>query len=86
MIIQQNGRYYIALNQSTGLDDIILYQNGLIELIKIASTAEIYQGAEEIVFHVFRLLEELTLTSEQAEEIERVLNGKVFGQDSSSFA
>ncbi|MCD7977055.1 MAG: hypothetical protein LUG51_07810 [Tannerellaceae bacterium] len=78
MIIHHNERYYIALNESTQLDDIILYQDALIELLKVASTAQIFDGAENAVFNVCRLWQELSLTAEQTSEMELLTVNKVF--------
>lgn len=49
--------------------------------MKIAYTAEIYQYAGDSVFHVYRLLEEVTLTPGQAEEIGRSPVKRVFREE-----
>jgi len=78
MIVLQNERFYIALDESTELDDIIRYQKALIDIMKIASTAEIYQYAGDSVFHLYSLLDELTLTPGQGEEIGQSAMKRIF--------
>ncbi|MCC8095818.1 MAG: hypothetical protein LIP05_10965 [Tannerellaceae bacterium] len=73
MIIQQDGRYYIVFHEAIQLNDIVSMQNQLIELLKVASTSQAFDGAKNMVFHICVLLEALSLDPLQADYLERHL-------------
>jgi len=78
MIIQQNGRYYIAMPHSTQLRDIVSLQNHLIELLKVASQSETFDFADETVYQLCDLLQAFCFEPAQADYIENSQWDKAF--------
>jgi len=78
MIIQHEGRYYIAMPESTQLRDIVSLQIHLIELLKVASQSETFDWADETVFQMCDLLQAFCFEPAQADYLESRQWNKAF--------
>lgn len=70
MIIEKDGRYYIALNKAMGLEDIANYQNALLDILKTATQSDLFNGAYSSVYCVCDLLQSMMLTVGQMSDLE----------------
>lgn len=70
MIIEKDGRYYIALDEAMGLEEIANCQNALLDILKAATQSDLFNGVCSSVYCVCDLLQLMMLTGGQMSDLE----------------